>query len=56
MDEREKKASKRNIIIMVVLAVMFIIGIVTRWEYTKKEVVSSVKNYIIDPDSINNKK
>ncbi len=56
MNDTEKKASKRNIIVMVVLAIMFIIGIVTRWEYTKNEVVTSVKNFIIDSDSMKIKK
>lgn len=46
MTEEEKKQSKRNIIIMVILGIAFIIGIATRWEYAKKEIISSVERYI----------
>ena len=51
MDIKEKfKAltpeSRKNIIGMLILGVLFIIGIITRWEYTKTEIGDSVNRYV----------
>lgn len=41
----ENKQKKRNIIMMLILALAFIVGILTRWDETKNAVTESINNY-----------
>lgn len=51
------KQSRTTIFIMILLVVMFITGIIIRWDYIAKEVSSSVDHYIhfFNPDSVKSK-
>lgn len=39
------KESKRNIIVMCVIGLLFVIGIIVRWEYVSKELKFGVDRY-----------
>ncbi len=45
-EQKDLKARKRNIFMMILLIVLFLIGILSRWDFVKDEVSSSVDRYI----------
>ena len=45
-NEEDRKRKKQNIVLMILLAVMLVIGIVSRWRYVVQEVRESVEHYI----------
>lgn len=51
------KESRKNIIVMLILVLMFIIGIIVRWSYVSTEIKDSVNRYVevFNPDSLKNK-
>lgn len=51
-NEEEKKLEKRNIILMLLVALAFIIGILTRWDTTKTAIKESINNYFPSKDKI----
>ncbi|MFI3315915.1 MAG: hypothetical protein R3Y04_09695 [Rikenellaceae bacterium] len=44
MDE-DKKRQKKNIYLMLAVALVLIVGILTRWSDTKGAIVESIKTY-----------
>lgn len=42
--EKEKRNSKRNVYSMIIIIVLFIIGIIIRWDYVSSEISESVKS------------
>lgn len=42
----QTKESRRMIVIMILLVIMFVIGIFIRWDYIKGEVKEGVNRYI----------
>lgn len=51
------KESRTNIIVMIILGLMFVVGIIIRWDYISGEVSSTVDHYVdmFDADSIKNR-
>lgn len=54
--EEEKTQQKRNLKIMIIVAIMFAIGILIRWDYTKQAVREGVMNYFGQADTITESK
>lgn len=44
--EQDAKARKKNIYVMIILIVLFLIGILTRWDYVSNEIKEDVSRYI----------
>ena len=43
--------NRRNIVIMIILALMFIVGIIIRWDYISKEAGESIGRYFEPADT-----
>ncbi len=46
------KEQKNNVILMIILIILFLIGIITRWGYIKTEISDSVNHFFPSKDSL----
>lgn len=40
------KQSRNNIVVMILLVIMFIVGIIVRWDYISKELIGVKDTYV----------